>query len=104
MCQLEDADNYIKCSNSSCRIAFCKSCFLKMMKNKRSKCPNCPSNFEQPKGFTAGSLRDTTIDDPLPGYDRCKTIEFYYFCDKGIQTVSFTKSYCFGELFIFILE
>jgi hypothetical protein len=92
MCQSEDADDYIKCSNSTCKIAFCKKCFTKMMKNKTSsKCPNCPShfelNFELSKGFSGGTVDYSIVDNQLPGYGRIKTIEFYYFCNNGVQTV-----------------
>jgi hypothetical protein len=92
MCQIEDADDLTKCSNSACKIAFCKKCLTKMMKNKKSsKCSNCPSNFletnfEQPTRFSKGTLEHAFIGDRLPGYDRVQTIEFYYYCDGGIQT------------------
>lgn len=91
ICQTEDADDLIKCSNSTCKIAFCKKCFNITMKNKRSsKCPNCPSkfelNFELSKGFSRGIVEHSFIDDQLPGYGRIKTIEFYYFCNNGVQT------------------
>ena len=96
-CQKEDGDDFIKCSNPKCTTAFCKNCLLKKIKNtKSSKCPNCPNNFEIPeistiKGqsqcFALGRLEHSILNDPLPGYERYKTIEFYYICENGIQNV-----------------
>ena len=97
LCTNEKSDEMIKCSNQKCTTCYCIKCLTKLVDNKKSKkCPNCPFYFQidaiyksTSKGFFRGSLRHKIENNPLEGYFGSQTIEFQYYCENGVQTVSY---------------
>jgi len=46
-CQSEETNKLVKCSGSSCTVAFCETCLDIYHNNQKpSKCPNCPQLFD----------------------------------------------------------
>lgn len=111
VCQNENIDDLIKCSNSKCTTSYCKKCLTKLIKSEKSrKCPNCPFLFKLEfgdskltiKGFSGGTLKYNIQDGPLKGYGENKTIEFHYSCKSGIQKVSFFKVNATKKFILFV--
>ncbi|NXA42765.1 DTX3L ligase, partial [Eudromia elegans] len=73
---------------TKCKHAFCKSCIQQAMTYKKA-CPVCNTCYGLVQGNQPeGRMTFKTIQEELPGYPRCKTIEITYIMHSGIQTNS----------------
>lgn len=77
-----------------CGHVFCSPCIDKVFKTQGPKCPTCCAVFgvltgNQPEGDMAYRI----LQQHLPGYSDCNTIEIKYWFKDGIQGVIYNDSH-----------
>ena len=78
------SEEFVKLKN--CEHELCRTCFKRVDK-MQPKCPFCQKWFDQPIGNQPenSTMSSKLISQPLPGFDKFKTIEITYSFPDGIQ-------------------